>query len=451
LGNTLEMETQAASLLTMGTATDVESVSAFVDEIVAGTGWEVDSVRHRMNRVDPPNSYWSVFSIDINKDGEERNLRLVAKGAMNAQAWEHLSARLMRHGAGNLCDPINGIGYPRLFPESRHAYWFYPYDPSMPNLPLANDPVRMASVLFGLDSAADMLTAARHLEIERVRYLPEVGAILRYTIDVGGTPMSIFGKVQPGRRGLRTNRIVEGLWQASARYPGYLNLPRPLGYVEEMGMLLEEGIRGKPVGERRTSTQFMLVPEPAAEALAVIHESRVENDERITIEEELARLDTVAEKFAYVHPEGHFLLKDLITHMRDRVQKTPEEDWLPTHGDLKYDQFMFHNDRFTLLDFDYYATAETSYDLGKFCAYLVPTRPKDWRDSVAVEEARVRFIRRYRELRPNATLQRFGVYEALQFALRAMATMWGAKPGWHRVAETYLVLGFERLKSRLPE
>jgi aminoglycoside phosphotransferase (APT) family kinase protein len=193
------------------------------------------------------------------------------------------------------------------------------------------------------------------------------------------------------------------------------------------------------------------MPEPAAEALAVIHESQVENDERITIQAELERLDRVAEKFAYVHPEGHFLLRDLITHMRERVQKTTEEEWLPTHGDLKYDQFMFHNDRFTLLDFDYFATAETSYDLGKFCAYLVPTRPKDWRDSVAVEDARVRFIRRYRELRPHATLQRFGVYEALQFALRAMASMWGAKPGWHGVAETYLVLGFERLKSRLPD
>lgn len=451
LGNSLAMETQTSSLVTMEAATDKESVAAFVDETLAGTGWEVDSIRRRIDRVDPPNSYWSVFGIDINKDGEERNLRLVARGALNPEAWEQLSARLLRHGAGNPCDPIHGLGYPRLYPETQHAYWFYPFDPSMPNLPLATDPARMAGVLFGLDQAADMQAAARHVEIERVRYLPEVGAILRYTIDVGTTPISIFGKVQPGRRGLRTQRIVEGLWRASAKYPGYLSLPRPLGYVEEMGMLLEEGIRGKPVGAQRTSAEFMRLPEAAAEALAVIHESRLESDERITIQAELERLDKVAEKFAYVHPDGHFLLKDLITHMRERVQKTSEEEWLPTHGDLKYDQFMFHNDQFTLLDFDYYATAETSYDLGKFCAYLVPSRPKDWRDSVAVEEARVRFIHRYRELRPHATLQRLGVYEALQFALRAMATMWGAKPGWHRIAETYLIFGFERLNSRLPD
>src|SRR5207244_11943959 len=81
----------------------------------------------------------------------------------------------------------------------------------------------------------------------------------------------------------------------------------------------------------------------------------------------------------------------------------------------------------------------------------VPSMPKDWRDSVAVDEARARFIHRYRELRPHATLQRFGVYEALQFALRAMAFMWSQTPGWQRIAETYLVLGFERLNSRLPD
>ena len=434
----------------MEAATDEGAVAAFVDEILAGSGWTVDAIRHRVDRVDPPNSFWSVFAVDINKDGEERSLRLVARGALNPAAWEALSARLIRHGAGNRCDPIDGVGYPVLFPDTWHAYWFYPFDPSMPGLAEANDPVRMAARLFQLEQPGAVLEAARHIHVERVRYLPEVSAILRYDFEVQGTPMTIFGKVQPGNRGLRTTRIVEGLWQAAERYPGYVNLPRPLGYIEDLGMLIEEGVRGKPLGGRRTRAEFEELPEAAADALAVIHEARVDNDERITIEAELARLDQVTEKMSYVHPQGHFLLNDLIAHMRDRVQKTPEEELLPTHGDLKYDQFMFHNGIYTLLDFDYYATAETSYDLGKFCAYMLPSRPADWTDSAAAEDARVRFLRRYRELRPHATLQRFQVYEALQFALRAMSSMWMQKPGWHRTAETYLVLGFERLKSRLP-
>lgn len=435
----------------MELATSADSVAAFAEDLLAPRGWRVDAVRRRGTRLEPPDSYWSSFNVDIYKDGEERSLRLVAKGAFHDEAWQALSARLSRHGGGAACDPVDGIGFPRLFPESMHAYWFYPFDPAMPNLPLANDRVRMAGALFGLEDAKDVLAVARRLDIERVRYTPEIAAILRYELELPGTPGRIFGKVQPGNRGLRTLNIVNALWTASARYPGFLHLPRQLGFVPDMGMLLEEGVKGRPVTGRRTTTEFSLATIAAAEALAVIHESGVEVEGRIDIEREIARLDRVAEQFTYVLPGGHFLLRDLIAHMRDRVRKTDDEAVLPTHGDLKYDQFMYHNDTFTLLDFDYFAMAETSYDLGKFCAYMVPSNPRDWRDSSISEELRLDFIRRYRELRPHATLQRFGVYESLQLALRAMAFMWAQTAGWERIAETFLVLAFERLKSRPPE
>lgn len=435
----------------MELATSADSVAAFAEEVLAPTGWALEEVRRRGMRLDPPDSYWALFSADIYKDGEERDLRIVCKGALNPDAWESLSAHLIRHGAGQICDPINGLGYPRLYPDTQHAYWFYPFDPSMPNLPAAMDPLHMATVLLGVENAADVITAARRINIERVRYLPEVAAIIRYTLDLPGSPSKIFGKVQPGSRGLRSYKVVAGLWQAAARHPGLLTLPRPLGFVPELGLLLEEAIRGRPVGNNRLTSEFAMTGIAAADALAVIHESGVECEVRIEIERELERLDRVAEQFTYVLPSGHFLLRDLIAHMRDRLRKTSEEDWLPTHGDMKYDQFIYHNETFTLLDFDYFALAENSYDLGKFCAYLVPSNPDDWRESAAAEEIRLDFIHRYRELRPEATLQRFQVYEALQLALRAMAFMWSQQKGWERVAETFLVMAFERLKSRLPE
>ena len=432
----------------MDAATDKQVVAEFVEGLLAGTGWEIEKIRSRGTRLEPPDWFWTSFAIAIQKDGEERDLRMVAKGALNPEAWEKLRERLEHRGGGQPCDPVNGIGYPVLFPETQHAYWFYPFDPRMPNLPFADDPKQMAAILLGLDYAS---APADSVSVERVRYVPEVGAILCYTINAAGTPAKIYGKVQPGDRGWRTYKVVEGLWRAAARYPGYLYLPRPLGYVEEFGLLLEEGVKGRPVSNWRTSVEFGQMAMAAAEALAVIHESEVEADERIDMEAELGRLDRVVDQFAYVLPNGHFLLRDLVAHMREALRKTRQEDWLPTHGDMKYDQFMFHNDQFTLLDFDYFTQAETSYDLGKFCAYLIPSHPKNWTDSVAAEEVRAEFIRRYRELRPHATLQRFGIYEALQLALRAMAFMWAQVPGWERVAETYLVLAFERLKSRLPE
>jgi hypothetical protein len=436
----------------MDEATDKASVTVFVEELLTGTGWELQAVRRRSSRLDPPDWFWAQFDITINKDEEERRLRMVAKGALNADAWSRLSERLIQSGAGRACDPVDGVGYPRLFPESRHAYWFYPFDPSMPSLPAASDSIRMAGVLTGLqEGTAEILAASRRLTIDRVRYMPEIGAILHYEMDTPANKLNVFGKVQPGNRGLRTYRIVQGLWEAARQYPGFLNLPRPLGFVDELGLLLEERVRGRAVGGNRKSAEFMLTGTAAAEALAVIHESKLEVDGQITIENEMARLDRVAEQFKYVLPSGHFLLLDLIAHMRDRVRKTSDEEWLPTHGDMKYDQFIHHNGVMTLLDFDYFAVAETSYDLGKFCAYTIPSTPKGWEDSVAAERTRVLFLQRYMELRPGATLQRFGVYEALQLALRAMAAMWAQSSGWERVAETFLVIAFERLKSRLPD
>jgi len=436
----------------MEEATSEASITTFLEGVLNGSGWQVDRVRQRTSRLDPPD-YWALFEVSINKDEEERQLRMVARGAFEHDAWERVRSRLERRGGNRECDPIDGVGYPRIFPESWHAYWFYPFDPAMPNLPSAADPATMAGVLLGLDAeAAQAFAAAGRLNIERVRYLPEVGAILRYTIDTGAGSITIYGKVQPGDRGLRTYRIVDGLWEAAKKYEGLLYLPRPLAFIDELGLLLEESIPGKPVGGNRLSTEFGLAAYAAAEAVAVIHESGVAaGDEVLRIEDELSRLDRVTEQFAKVHPNAHFLLNDLITHMRAHVAAAEQEEWLPTHGDLKYDQFIHHNGKLTLLDFDYFSLAETSYDLGKYCAYMIPTAPRNWEESMAAEEMRIMFLQRYRELRPHATLQRFAIYEALQLALRAMALMWSQTSGWQKASETFLVMAFERLKSRLPE
>jgi hypothetical protein len=448
----LKTETPGVSLVTMLEATDEPAVGAFVADVLGDSGWRIESLRKRSSRLFPPDGYWAMYEVVIRKDEEERSLRLVARGAFNGAAWDQLRATLARYEA-EPCDPINGIGFPRLFHDSQHAFWFYPFDPTMPGLPSASDPATMTRLLLGLADHAPLASdALARLEIERVRYTPEIGAILRYTLNTSAGPVTIYGKVQPGDRGLRALRIVEGLWRASADQPrGLLRLPRPLGWVDRYGLLLEEEIPGEPVGSDRMSAEFQSAGVAAAEALAVVHESGVETDIEISLERELERLERVAEQFAYVHPEGHFLLNDLTTHMRNRLRTAVDEEWLPTHGDLKYDQFVYNDGTFTLLDFDYFAVAETSYDLGKFCGYIVPSAPASWEDSIAAEETRARFLRRYLELRPHATLERFPIYEALTLGLRAMTFMWAQRSGWQRIAETFLVMGHERLYSRLPD
>jgi len=444
-------ETPKVSLVTMLEATDEPAVGAFVADVLADSGWQIEALRKRSSRLSPPDGYWAMYEVSVRKEADERSLRLIARGAFDGAAWNRLCENLQPHAA-EPCDPINGIGNPRLFHGSQHAFWFYPFDPCMPGLPAAADLATVTRLLLGLGELSPLpLNMYPRLEIERVRYTPEIGAILRYTLHTSGGPVAIYGKVQPGNRGLRSHRIVEGLWRAFAlRNDGLLRLPRSLGWVEQYGLLLEEAIPGAPVGSDRLSAEFQNAGLAAAEALAVVQESGVETDIEISLENELDRLERVAEQFAYVHPQGHFLLRDLTTHLRNRARMAIDEEWLPTHGDLKYDQFVHHDWTFTLLDFDYYGVAETSYDLGKYCGYIIPSSPASWEESVAAEETRARFLRRYFELRPHATVERFSIYEALTLALRAMTFMWGQRSGWERNAETFLVMAHERLYSRLP-
>jgi aminoglycoside phosphotransferase (APT) family kinase protein len=151
-----------------------------------------------------------------------------------------------------------------------------------------------------------------------------------------------------------------------------------------------------------------------------------------------------------VHPAGGRLLADLLVRIRDRVASTPAESEVVTHGDMKYDQFLEQDGRFTLVDFEEVGRGETSWDLGKWCAHCVPSEPETAAETEAAERARTAFLARYRELRPAAGLDRFPLYEAVHLGNRAMILMWGHGEGWEQAADRLLALAAERLEVPAP-
>ena len=106
--------------------------------------------------------------------------------------------------------------------------------------------------------------------------------------------------------------------------------------------------------------------------------------------------------------------------------------------------------RFTLVDFEEVGWADTSWDLGKWCAHAVPSMPESWEDSDGAERARAAFLERYLQLRPNATRGRFPLYEAIHLANRAMVLMWGQTENWQVAAQSLLTLAMERLQTPAP-
>lgn len=490
-------------MTTLGTlkeATGHEAITNFLEErILPGSDWNLVRVRRRNVRLEPPHAYWATYRIRLGSGelvfaggqpesasepnpnqesayessqpseassletaaatpelrwSQERELRLVARGVFDSDIWDRYRERVMNVFGGRECRPLDGLGYPVVFDESQHFFWFFPVDPMMPGLIQAADTAALRR-LFRNDKRSLLRHPGRITDVrmELRRYLPEISAILRYDVETmpAAASRTIFGKVQPGDRSAETHRIMAAIWSAARASEGRLRVPEPLAHYPGLGLSLQSSVPGESLGSDRTSAEFQAGVIHAAEALATLHASGIEAPKRLPLDTEVARLDRTLDQFALVHPDAYFLLREFLNHLRHHLRSLPEEEWLPTHGDFKHDQILHDDGSFHIIDFDFFGSAETSFDLGKFCAYLMPSMPKGWEQTVAGSEARDAFLRRYLDLRPGATLQRFPIYESVNLAGRAMTMMWTQQEGWEKGAESLLVLAMERLKSRGPQ
>lgn len=431
-------------------ATRTSVVERFVREVCAGTAWEPVRVRRSSRRLEPPRDYWATYDVRLQRarrgatEPDERRLRLVARVCFDRTDWEDLRDRLLADRGERACDPLRGVGYPAVFDETQHAFWFYPYDPALPTLAAATDPTALRPLLAPRWSTRS--TPAR-LTVDVLRYVPEVSAALRITVrDRPGTPERVvYGKVYRAGGGERLHATMQQLAELSDRRPELLSVARPLSYEPDLALHLEAAAPGVPVPPDRTSASFQDAAVAAADALVAFHEAELDADGQLELGPEIDRLEAVAAQLLLVHPPAEPLMTSLVRALRKADARLPAEARAVTHGDMKYDQFLQDGDRFTLVDFEEVGQAELSWDLGKWCAHAVPSKPETWEQSEAAERARTAFLRRYRQQRPDVALPRLPVYEAVHLANRAMVLMWGQTRDWEQAAETLLVLAAERL------
>ncbi|TMF59176.1 MAG: hypothetical protein E6I22_00795, partial [Chloroflexi bacterium] len=163
---------------------------------------------------------------------------------------------------------------------------------------------------------------------------------------------------------------------------------------------------------------------------------------------ELERLYRRLDEFKLSAPRAYMLIRGLLKQIAARAERVPPEVAVPSHGDYKYNQFLFDGQRFGMIDVEYFVQAEPSFDLGKYCGHLWPASPKDWTDSAQAKEARRIFLDAYLRVRPKYEGRRFSIYEALSLATRALVVTWAQSRNYQYMAETLIALGYEQLKTR---
>jgi len=437
-------------------ATNTAAATRITEDAIAGTGWQLDDIYRYSIRLDPELGYWAVYRATVQRPTrggkgapEERRLTLVGRVCFDAEDWAEYRDWLRDLYDDAPCRPIGGLGYPVLVEEHQQAWWFYPVDPHLQTLAAATDPRTVRPLLAPRYSSK---TPPARIQVESVRYHAETSAALKYVVlDRRGAPeRTVFGKIYREGRGRELHETTARLWEVSRGRPELLSVPEPIGYDDDLELHLEAAAPGTPVEGDRLDPTFQDAAVAAAEALAAMHDSDLAIEEDLPLGPELDRLDEVAEQMLLVHPDGGRLLRELVGQLRARVARTPAEDEVVTHGDMKYDQFLAADGRFTLVDFEDVGRSETSWDLGKWCAHCIPSMPESSADSEAAERARTAFLARYRELRPQATLHRFPIYEATHLGNRAMILLWGQSEGWQTAADSLLALAMERLQTPAP-
>jgi hypothetical protein len=400
-------------------------------------------------RFEAPRVLWNVYDATFELPGGVESSALFWTKTLfeddDAERYRVRLSRLLQSQNGNPLDPN---GYVRHFEDLNLFLFFFPTDPIFPAFRMFFDPERAKPLL--LQHFAHLAPGApvQSVRSVRVKYLPEISLIVRFEAELGGDrPLSIYGKFQHSQRGAFTYEVMKALWDTPARSRGELNVAEPLAYDPKYQLLLQSEMPGEEIPRSRQADVFKAQCEAAGRTLAHIHNSGIKVGHPHTVDVEIGRLTERLEQFKMSGPRLFTQLRSLLNQISAKADRVQAEAPVPSHGDYKYNQFLYDGNKFGLIDVEYFVQAEPSFDLGKYCGHLAPSVPKDWTDTAEANEGRRIFLDAYCSLRPEYRGARFSIYEALSLATRALVVIWSRPRNWQYTAETLVALGFERLKT----
>jgi Phosphotransferase enzyme family len=286
----------------------------------------------------------------------------------------------------------------------------FPIDPDLPALVEVTDPARMSEVLeVVLGHSID-----DRCRVEVAHYPRRGRCVLRYRLGSGHAPEAsevVYGKVSSGVH-RSDGAVIDDLRQRLARDPtSRITIPRYLGDVAELGLILIQGIPGTPqVGSllkaraastdgRRGSPTLEEAIDTCAEVATLVHRSGLSVGRARALDEDIAALRRELAGPQRWSPALAEILERSISEIASRARDTAEVASVPSHGDFTPSQILFDARARGLIDFDNLCDAELALDLGQFCAYLraAALKAEGARagQGVLAETLRARFMERY--------------------------------------------------------
>lgn len=384
--------------------------------------------------------------------------RLFEDAETTESIFDERLAPLAERASGR--DEIALLGNPiaRLDSIGAVAYAF-PIDPDIPTLIEATDPAPMKEVLARLvpaHLAPDL--QVDDCDVAVAHYPRRHRCVLRYSVKGRShdeeSSLVVFGKVSDSSEPPTDGVLVEALRRELEVVEPHVRIPRFVGYEPALGLVLIEGIPGRPEiapllktgAENGRGNEPLLnrTVETAGFVAARVHgcaarprHSRLLTDEVAQLQGELRLLEPLDNLIA---TRLHRQLSGIV----DSAEVTDGRVF--SHGDFTPSQLLFEESRIGLIDFDNLCMAEPEMDLGQFCAYLgaatVKAQHAGGKNDGMSEWLRGRFLVSYTKTAESTMSDdlrmRVGTYERLSLVRMAVRAWRQLKPARAGVALTAL-------------
>jgi hypothetical protein len=251
--------------------------------------------------------------------------------------------------------------------------------------------------------------------------------------DVRPGALAVLGKLYPqAGQAQRVDAILRGLWGEAFAGTPELGVPRPLGCVPELSMLVYLPVHGRPLDEVLAGEDpgaALRAVEWTAAWLATLHQGRLLLDRSFRLASELLNLQAWAVLVAKAWPDQAAAASRLAADLRASAGGLELGGASPIHKDFHYKHVLV-GDGVQVIDFDEVRLGAPAYDAAHFCVHLrlLATRTSGDPDGLRAHEAA--FLTAYTAtggVLATAPFSWFAAYTCLKIA-KQLCTVRGVRP-----------------------
>lgn len=272
----------------------------------------------------------------------------------------------------------NGVPPVSFWPDFNLVLFSFPNDRLLKPLKWVIEPHKLKRIVLPYFPQYDTSWRVqdRNTRIDPVRYKPERRCVLRckmkFKKDDSGEKAKekFFVRVYSDNTGKAAHQLLDRLNKAVTVADKKINIPKVLGYNDQLKLLVISEVPGKPLLELLGQSSFEEALEKTALLLANLHHLKVETERKWNFPEELTVVKKQTELISSILPDLYGKLQDLIFKLEKRAASLNFSAFHLLHGDFYYGQVLVDQDRVWFLDLDEAILGDPLLDVGNFIAHL---------------------------------------------------------------------------------